>query len=213
MDLAVRFFEHYLGATGTPQIVGRDEALQIDLVATAVEANIDLFKTQNFPPPNSGKAGYAEINSVIAGGQAATAQFTDFWKYDFSFSPKRAKRYLEGLFGDPSNTLSFIVGSGSSHLVSTGNFSLRCQAGRILVNGTITHVWSDQGYDFDPGKFFASDARKLEKAGLAKPFSWKAVWEEELTGSLNINSVATGTSGPVLQWVNFDVTPKQYLPQ
>ena len=61
---------------------------------------------------------------------------------------------------------------------------------------------------------FASDARKLEKAGLAKPFSWKAVWEEEcLTGSLNINSVATGTSGPVLQCstVNFDVTPKQYL--
>ncbi len=61
------------------------------------------------------------------------------------------------------------------------------QGSKIVVNGTIEHVWDDPGYNFDFGSDYKEDTQKLEKAGYAKPFQWKAVWHDQVDGVLQLD--------------------------
>lgn len=51
LRLAARFFEHYLGASGQPIDLSRDEAFEFDLIRNAVQENVERFKQLNFISP------------------------------------------------------------------------------------------------------------------------------------------------------------------
>ena len=83
----------------------------------------------------------------------------------------------------------------------------------VRVFGRITHVWTDEGYNFDPGGIFANDAALLEAAGLAKPFSWRAEWVDILNGSIAYFGVPAAVRRPFRKWLTFDVTSTISPPQ
>ncbi len=95
--------------------------------------------------------------------------------------------------------------TGASSLTSTGEFLLQRKGTRILVTGVITHVWTDDGYNFDPGKPFHEEAQVLERHGKAKPFQWEAKWEEGILGELQIENVFKPDAA--LRWISFETRP------
>ena len=99
---------------------------------------------------------------------------------------------------------SFALGPGASSVTSTGEFLLRRQGDQVLVTGTITHVWTDPGYNFDPGKYFDEEARVLEKRGKARPFQWKVEWQDAVVGLLQIENPFTPYA--TRRWINFEIS-------
>ncbi len=95
--------------------------------------------------------------------------------------------------------------TGASSLTSTGEFVLQRKGTRILVAGAITHVWTDDGYNFDPDKLFYQEAQILERHGKAKPFQWEAKWEEGILGELQIESAFSPNA--TRRWISFETNP------
>lgn len=75
----------------------------------------------------------------------------------------------------------------------------------MLVTGTIPHLWTDLGYDFNPGQIFYPESQVLEKHGKARPFPWKAEWRHEVEGLLQIENVFSPNA--TRRWIDFDVHP------
>jgi hypothetical protein len=96
-------------------------------------------------------------------------------------------------------------GTGASSVTSTGDFLLRRQGDQVLVTGTITHLWTDPGYNFDRGKSFDREARILERPGKARPFQWKAEWRDAVVGLLEIEN-AFGPDA-TRRWIEFEISP------
>jgi hypothetical protein len=206
LDLAVRLFEHYLAATGSDFAITRDEALAFELIQTAVAANIERFKTDNFIAPAADNVAWAAIFDLVAAGEGQTANFDDYWKYDFNNTAPSIERYRDSF--DRSLTSlqdlgSVLLGPGSSHLTSTGKFNLAHQDDGIAVEGTVTHRWADEGYNFELSKMFGENAARLEASGHAKPFSWYAEWQDEYRGHLIIHGVPAFGQYPLLRWQDF----------
>jgi hypothetical protein len=76
---------------------------------------------------------------------------------------------------------------------------------QALVTGTITHLWTDPGYNFDPGQIFHRESQILEKHGKARPFPWKAKWRDEVEGLLQIENAFSPNA--VLRWISFEARP------
>ncbi len=86
---------------------------------------------------------------------------------------------------DPqSGSIGF--GVGGSNLTSRGSFELRRKGDLVLVKIEVTHVWSDDGYDFNKDAVFHDESQVLERHKKAKPFPWTAEWDELITGELLI---------------------------
>ena len=95
-----------------------------------------------------------------------------------------------GLDVDPrSGSIGF--GPGGSNLASRGEILLDRTDDWIAVTITATHVWSDDGYNFDKDTVFYDEAQILERHGKAKQFKWKAEWAEVLTGKVQIQNPFT----------------------
>ena len=77
---------------------------------------------------------------------------------------------------------------------------------------SVTHVWSDKGYEFKKAKLFYEESQVLERHGKAKPFPWKAEWDDVITGELQI--VNAFTPNATRRWIGFEVRPlsSQKLP-
>jgi hypothetical protein len=90
-------------------------------------------------------------------------------------------------------------------LNSTGKFELQRKGDLILVEVKITHVWSDDGYDFNEGDPFHDESQVLERHKKAKPFKWKAEWQEVLKGEILI--VDSYSANPSRRGLRFEVTP------
>ncbi len=106
-----------------------------------------------------------------------------------------------GIDVDPqSGSIGF--GVGGSNLTSSGTFELQRKGDRILVDVRITHVWSDEGYEFDPGDPFHDESQILERHKKAKQFKWKAEWQEVLTGELLI--VDGYSANPTRRGISFE---------
>jgi hypothetical protein len=71
-------------------------------------------------------------------------------------------------------------------LTSSGSFELQRNGNRIAATMTVTHVWSDAGYEFNPDDPFYDESQVLEWHKKAKPFRWKAEWDDIITGELEI---------------------------
>jgi hypothetical protein len=103
-------------------------------------------------------------------------------------------------------------GTGASNPTSTGNFLLQRNGDRIAATVTVTHVWSDAGYEFDSTDPFYDEFLVLERHKKAKPFQWEAEWDDIITGELEIvnpfstNAWLRGISLEVNRLV-FDISP------
>ncbi len=91
-------------------------------------------------------------------------------------------------------------------MTSTGDFLLRRQGDQVLVTGTITHLWTDPAYNFNPGQYFHPESKILERHGKGRPFPWQAEWRDEVVGLLEIDKPFTQYA--TSRWINFDVQPK-----
>ena len=95
--------------------------------------------------------------------------------------------------------------AGASSLTSTGEFVLQRKGTRILVTGAITHVWTNDGYDFNKDAPFHEESQVLERHKKAKPFQWKAEWEDGILGELEIENPFSRNA--TRRWISFEVNP------
>ncbi len=203
LKLAARFFEHYLGASGSSIEVRRDEALEFDLVRNAAEENVIRFKERNFIAPERSTPGFLAIEDIAKNPKTRVAQFQDHWKADINLSSfSGLLRFAQATITDPTDTESAFFGTGASSVTSTGDFLLRRQGDQVLVTGTITHLWTDPGFNFNPGQEFHPESRILERHGKARPFQWKAEWRDAVEGLLQIEN-AFGPDA-TRRWISFE---------
>ncbi len=184
--LAVRFLENYLKANEDLIPFSRDEALAFYDVRDALAINIERFWQNNLIAPKTPKQGLRELEAISKIPKENVQKFEDFWERTI---PTRAWwnefKSMIGVDVDPqSGSIGF--GPGGSNLKSTGVFELQRNGDRIAVTVTVTHVWSDEGFKFDPDDPFRDESLVLERHGKAKPFRWKAEWVDIITGELEI---------------------------
>jgi hypothetical protein len=201
--LAVRFWEHYLGASRRTIEVSREEALEFDLVRNEVQENIARFKQRNFIAPESSTPGSLAVEDIAKNPKTRVAQFQDHWKADINLSSVSGiVRFVKAAITDKRDTASAFVGTGASTVTSTGDFLLRRQGDRVLVTGTITHLWTDPGFNFNPGQEFHPESQILERHGKAQPFQWNGEWSDEVEGLLQIENAFKPDAS--LRWVSFE---------
>ena len=206
LKLAARFWEHYLGASGSSIEVGREEAFEFDLIRKAVQENIERFKQRNFIAPESSTPGSSVVEDIAKNPKTRVAQFQDHWEVDLNLtSVSGIVRFATAGFSDFTDTVSAFLGTGASSVTSSGDFLLQRQGDRILVTGTITHLWTDPGFNFNPGQEFHPESQILERHGKARPFQWKAEWRDIVEGMLQIDNAFQ--SNAALRWVSFETRP------
>ncbi len=204
-SLAVRFLENYLKADGDSIELSREATLEFEEIRDAVQKNIDRFKEETFIAPGPKNPASSVVEEITKDPKATVRNFQDHWVVGFDFN--LAQLGISFFFGDhagrPSGSVAF--GPGGSSLTSTGDFLLQREGTRILVTGAITHVWTDDGYNFNPGKPFHEEAQILERHKKAKPFQWKAEWEDGILGELQIENPFTPNA--TRRWISFEVNP------
>ena len=201
-SLAVRFLENYLKADGGFIKLSRDEALEFDLIRNAVQENIERFKQRNFIAPESSTPGLSVVEDIAKNPKTRVEQFQDHWKVDFNFTVAGVARFIKAGFTDEiRDTGSIIFGPGRSSLTSTGDFLLQRQGDQVLVTGTITHLWTDPGFNFNPGQEFHPESQILERHGKGRPFQWKAEWRDAVEGLLEIENAFRPDAK--LRWISF----------
>jgi hypothetical protein len=204
--LAVRFLENYLKANADEIHLSREEALAFDDVRDAVEVNINRFWQDNIIAPKSLDAKANDTVEAITMNPASK----DLWFYDYwergieSQAVWNALLSKIGVDVDPqSGSIGF--GVGGTNMTSSGEFKLRRKGDRIFVEGRITHVWSDDGYNFNENAPFHDESLVLERHKKAKPFPWKAEWLEIFTGELEV--VGAITPNARLRGLRFELRP------
>ncbi len=204
-SLAVRFLDNYLKANGDPIELSREAVLEFEEIRDAVQKNIERFKEETLIVPGPKNPASSVVEEITKDPKATVRNFQDHWVVGFDFN--MAQLGISLLFGDhagrPSGSVAF--GPGGSSLTSTGDFLLQREGTRILVTGAITHVWTDDGYNFNPGKPFHEEAQILERHKKAKPFQWKAEWEDGILGELQIENPFTPNA--TRRWISFEVNP------
>ncbi len=189
--LAVRFFENYLKANAQFVQVSKNEALSFPEAQAAVVANVQRFWEINVIAPETPEQGLREVNDISKNPKENVKKYEDSW---VSGIPSRAKgnftKMKLGLDVDPqSGSIGF--GPGGSNLASRGEILLQRTDDWIAVTMTITHAWSDDGYNFDKDTLFYDESLILERHGKAKPFKWAAEWSDVLTGDVQIQNPFT----------------------
>ncbi len=124
---------------------------------------------------------------------------------DLNFSIAGVERFAKASETDRTDTASAFLATGESSVTSSGDFLLRRQGDQVLVTGTITHLWTDPAYNFNPGQIFHQESQILEKNGKARPFPWKAEWRDEVEGLLQIENEFQ--PGATRRWIDFDTHP------
>jgi hypothetical protein len=189
--LAVRFFENYLKANGALVPVSQDEALSFPEVRDAVAINVKRFWDINVIAPDTDAQGLQEVDAISKNPKENAKIYADSWVS--GIRSRAEKNFAEMTLGfdvDPqSGSIGF--GPGGSNVTSHGEILLQRNDDWIAVTITVTHVWSDDGYNFDKDTLFYDESQVLERHGKAKQFIWKAEWAEVLTGKVQIQNPFT----------------------
>ncbi len=197
--------ENYLKANGAEVPVSQDEALSFPDVWNAVRVNITRFWQINLIAPETDEQGLKELEAITNDPAVKQRSFTDTWVRGI---PSRAlENWIRSEMGrdvDPqSGSIGF--GAGGSNLKSTGIFDLRRKGDRIAVTILVTHVWSDPGFDFNKRQPFYEESQILERHKKAKPFPWKAEWDDVITWEIEI--VDPSTPKARRRMIGFDQMP------
>ncbi len=189
--LAVRFMENYLKANAAFVRVSRDEALSFPEVEAAVAVNVERFWEINVIAPETDEQGLQEVEDISKKPEEKVQKYEDNW---VSGIPSRADMNFAKMtlgFDVDSQSGSIGFGPGGSNVASRGEILLQRTDDWIAVTITVTHVWSDDGYNFDKDTPFYDESRILERHGKAKPFKWAAEWVDVLTGKVQIQNPFT----------------------
>jgi len=167
--------------------------------------NISRFWQDNLIAPKTEIQGLKELEDISKITDQDAQTFTDNWVRSI---PTRAWQnafwQMIGVDVDPqSGSIGF--GPGGSNLESRGGFALQRSGDRIAVAIHVTHVWSDDGYEFKKDKLFFEESQVLERHGKAKKFKWKAEWVEQVTGELEIINPLTPQA--TRRRIGFDALP------
>ncbi|MCH8998199.1 MAG: hypothetical protein IID48_08010 [Proteobacteria bacterium] len=189
--LAVQFFENYLKANANFVPVSRDDALSFPEVQAAVAVNVERFWEINVIAPETDEQGLREVNAISKYPKENVQKYEDSWVSGIrSRAPGNFARMAFGLDVDPeSGSIGF--GPGGSNLASRGEILLQRTDDWIAVTISVTHVWSDDGYNFDKETPFYDESQILERHGKAKQFKWAAEWTDVLTGDVQIQNPFT----------------------
>ena len=179
--------------------------MEFDLIKNAALENIERFKQRNFISPEQSTPGFLAVKAIAEDPAARFTQFEDHWKVDLKYSIPGFERFFKAWKSDKIDTASAFFATGESSVTSTGDFLLRRQGDQVLVTGTITHLWTDPAYNFNPGQIFHQESQILEKNGKARPFPWKAEWRDEGEGLLQIENAFQ--PGATRRWIDFDTHP------
>ncbi len=204
-SLAVRFLENYLKANGDSIELSREAVLEFEEIRDAVQKNIERFKEETLIAPGPKNPAFLAVEEITKDPKAKVRNFQDDWVVGFDFNMVQlGSRFLFGNdAGSRSGSVAF--GPGGSSLTSTGDFLLQREGTRILVTGAITHVWTDDGYDFNKDAPFHEESQVLERHKKAKPFQWKAEWEDGILGELHIENAFSPNA--TRRWISFEVNP------
>ncbi len=189
--LAVRFMENYLKADAGFVRVSKDEALSFPEVQAAVAANVERFWEINVIAPETDAQGLQEVDAISKDPKEKVKKYEDNWvsgirsRAEMNF----AKMKLDLDVDPQSGSIGF--GPGGSNVASRGEILLQRTDDWIAVTISVTHVWSDDGYNFDKDTPFYDESRILERHGKAKPFKWAADWADVLTGDVQIQNPFT----------------------
>ncbi len=210
--LAARFLRNYLAAQGQDIELTRKEALTFQIVAEAASENIERFKEHSIAGPEPGNPSHNRLMAFLSDRKAVPGVILeDYWKVDFNLKPwSGLGRELRSRAEDRRNAKAFSYGAGASHVTSEGRFQLIWQNDRVLAKGTITHTWTDEGYNFDKYQPFYLESQVLERHHKAKPFKWWATWKDEIEGELEVfeRPLLEGLMAPrVLTWIRCKVSP------
>ena len=124
---------------------------------------------------------------------------------DLNFTIAGIERFVKASETDRTDTASAFFGTGASSVTSTGDFLLRRQGDQVLVTGTIAHLWTDPGYNFNPGQEFYPESQILQRHGKARPFPWKAEWRDAVEGLLQIENAFRPDA--TRRWIGFEMHP------
>ncbi len=206
LKLAVRFLEHYLGASGTSLDLGLEESPEFDLGRIGAADNIERFRQQNLISPDPSNRAFTAVDDISKKPDVTVMQFQDDWKADVNFGAAGMGRFFEAGVSDLRATISAFFATGQSSVTSTGDFLLQRKGDRILVTGAITHVWSDvDGYNFNAGAIFRPESQVLERHKKAKHFKWAVKWEEGILAELQI--VNAFSPNATRRWISFETNP------
>ena len=184
------------------------------------------------PPPQSrlpakqGKQVFHGLSQFLATGPGGAAAIVhDDWKVDITgagiivtaaqeITTKATEAFAmlidrEAKFS-PIETPGILLGAGASHVTSRGIFELIWRGDNVLVRGNVTHIWTDEGYDFNQGALFSQEAKVLQRHGKAKPFCWWALWRHQVEGELAViqHSHSRGLKlPPSVKWQRFETQP------
>ncbi len=189
--LAVRFMENYLKANAGFVRVSEDEALSFPEVQAAVAANVERFWEINVIAPETDAQGLQEVDAISKDPKEKVKNYEDNWVSGIRSRAKMnfAKMKLDLDVDPQSGSIGF--GPGGSNVASRGEILLQRTDDWIAVTISVTHVWSDDGYNFDKDTLFYDESRILERHGKAKPFKWAAEWVDVLTGKVQIQNPFT----------------------
>ena len=203
--LAAQFLERYLEANEKEIKVSREDALAFEDVQEAVAGNIERFWQNNLIAPKTNAQGLKELEAISKNPNDRVQSFNDEW--DWTISSRAGESIFMSLIGrdvDPqSGSIGF--GPGGSNLKSSGGFALTRIGNRIAVTIYVSQVWSDNAYEFKPNTLFFEESQVLERHGKAKPFKWKAEWDEYVTGELEI--IDPFTPNATRRRIGFDALP------
>ncbi len=177
--------------------------MEFDLIRNAVQENIERFKERNFIAPEQSTPGFLAVEDIAKNPKTQVTQFRDHWKVDINRSSVSGiLRLVQAASTDFTDTASAFKATGASSVTSSGDFLLRRQGDQVLVIGTITHLWTDPGYNFDPGQEFHPESQILERHGKARPFQWKAEWRDAVEGLLQIENIFQPNA--TRRWIRFE---------
>ncbi len=150
-----------------------------------------------------GITGFLAIEDIAKNPKTRVAQFQDHWKADINYSSvSGVVRFAQATITDPTDTESAFFGTGASSVTSSGDFLLQRQGDQVLVTGTITHLWTDPGFNFNPGQEFYPESQILQRHGKARPFQWKAEWRDAVEGLLQIENAFRPDA--TRRWISFE---------
>jgi hypothetical protein len=160
-------------------------------VQAAVAVNVERFWQINVIAPETDAQGLREVEVISKKPEEKVQEYEDSW---VSGIPSRADKNFAkmklGLDVDrQSGSIGF--GPGGSNLASHGEILLQRTDDWIAVTISVTHVWSDEGYNFDKDAVFYEESQILERHRKAKPFKWAAEWTDVLTGKVQIQNPFT----------------------
>ncbi len=172
--------EHFLDGSGEDKALSRDQVREKLFVRNGERVNRDRF-TKSF----TDKKGIG--SKLLNMKEDEVMEVKDNWDYKVGNFPIKtmirnadlSRSHL--LKGDLDEALA----TGTSSVKSGGDFKVKRKGNTILIDGTVTHQWTDK-YNFDPLQSGGGGATILEKEGRAKSFDINSQWQQKVTGTVQI---------------------------